>query len=167
MQQWNVRDVMTKQVPTVRDDATPTELVETITAYDVSALAVVDDFDLVIGVVTRTDVLKSLTLRQVRRRSWPNPARRTLSSSLGWDPRTAREMMSAPALTVGPDATLAEAGRLMHYHNVNRLLVTTGPDRRLLGIVTAADLLKRYARSDEDIRADVRRALEALSVAGV
>ncbi|MEV6845731.1 CBS domain-containing protein [Actinoplanes sp. NPDC051411] len=69
--------------------------------------------------------------------------------------------MSAPAMTVAPDVTLGQAGRLMREYGVNRLLVT-GPDRRLLGVVTAADLLKVYERPDDEIRADLRQLLATL-----
>lgn len=64
-------------------------------------------------------------------------------------------------MTVAPDVTLGQAGRLMREYGVNRLLVT-GPDRRLLGVVTAADLLKVYERPDDEIRADLRQLLATL-----
>lgn len=151
-----VRDVMTTGVLTVGYDAAAAEIVETMTAYDVSAVAVAGDFDRVLGIITRTDVLNAITLRAPDRRPrlpWRRPV-----VTPGWAVSSAGQMMSAPALTVEPDATLAEAGRLMRRHAVNRLLVTAA-DRRLLGIVTAADLLKVYDRADEDLRAGVRHAV--------
>jgi CBS domain-containing protein len=159
MQQWIVRDVMTTEVLTVDYDMPPAEVITTMNRYDVSALAVADSYDSVLGIITRTDVLNAIDVRhpdRPRRRRWRRPA-----VTPAFIARSAGEMMSAPALTVAPGATLAQAGRLMREHRVNRLLVT-GPDRRLLGVVTAADLLKVYERSDEEIRADVRRALATL-----
>jgi CBS domain-containing protein len=159
VQQWNVRDVMTTEVLTVDYDTPPAEVITTMTRYDVSALAVADAYDSVLGIITRTDVLNAIEVRQ------PDPPprlpwRRPLVTP-AFTARSAGQMMSAPAMTVAPDATLAEAGRLMRERGVNRLLVT-GPDRRLLGVVTAADLLKVYERSDEEIRADVRQVLATL-----
>ncbi|HEX5200430.1 MAG TPA: CBS domain-containing protein [Actinoplanes sp.] len=159
MQQWTVRDVMTPQVLTVDYDTPPAEVIATMARYDVSALAVVDAYDSVLGIITRTDVLNGIAVaapERARRAPWRRPA-----PTPAFTVRSAGEMMSAPALTVAPDVTLAQAGRLMRRHAVNRLLVT-GADRRLAGIVTAADLLEVYDRPDEAIRADVRRLLAAL-----
>ncbi|GIF01159.1 CBS domain-containing protein [Paractinoplanes rishiriensis] len=155
--QCRVRDVMTADVLTVAYDATPAEIVTTMTSYDVSAVAVADEYDSVLGIVTRTDVLKAITLRSAERHPlapWRRPA-----VTPDWAVTVAGRMMSAPALTVEPDATLAQAGRSMRHHQVNRLLVT-GAGRRLLGIVTAADLLRVHDRTDEAIRADVRQILQ-------
>jgi len=150
---------MTTEVLTVDYDTPPAAVITTMTTYDVSALAVVDGYDSVLGIITRTDVLNGIAMPAPDRRPrlpWRRPAATPVFTA-----RTAGRMMSAPAMTVAPDVTLAQAGRLMRQNAVNRLLVT-GADRRLLGIVTAADLLKVYDRPDEVIRADVRQALAAL-----
>jgi len=159
VQQWKVRDVMTTEVLTVDYETPPARVIETMARYDVSALAVADAYDSVLGIITRTDVLNAIDVRhpdQRPRKRWRRPV-----VTPAFIARSAGEMMSAPAMTVTPDVTLAQAGRLMREHRVNRLLVT-GPDRRLLGVVTAADLLKVYERSDEAIRADIRQVLATL-----
>jgi CBS domain-containing protein len=150
---------MTPEVLTVDYDAPPAEVVKTMTRYDVSAVAVVDQYDSVLGIITRTDVLSGIEVRQPERRRhlpWQRPV-----TTPAFIARSAGEMMSAPALTVAPEVTLAQAGRLMRHSAVNRLLVT-GTDRRLLGVVSAADLLKVFDRPDEEIRADVRQVLATL-----
>ncbi|MCU7730976.1 CBS domain-containing protein [Actinoplanes sp. KI2] len=159
--QGMVRDVMTADVLTVAYDAVAAEVVATMTAYDVSAVAVVGEFERVLGIITRTDVLNAMRLRAPDPRPrlpWRRPV-----VTPDWAVTSAGQMMSAPALTVDADATLAQAGRLMRRHTVNRLLVT-GADRRLLGVVTAADLLKVYDRTDEELRAGVRQAVAGLPV---
>ncbi|WP_229070903.1 HPP family protein [Actinoplanes sp. DH11] len=156
-----MREVMTADVLTVAYDAAPADIVVAMISYDVSALAVVDEHDLVLGIVTRTDVLEAITMRapdQRPRLPWRRPV-----VTPDWAVTSAGQMMSAPALTVEPDATLAQAGRLMRRHKVNRLLVT-GAHRRLLGIVTVADLLTVHDRADEVIRADIRQTLAGLPV---
>lgn len=157
--QWTVRDAMTAEVMTAAVDAAPADVVTTMTMYDVSAVAVTDEHDQVLGVITRTDVLDALTFPAPERR--PRLPWRRIVAAPRWIPASAGEMMCAPALTVAPDATLAQAGRLMRRHRVSRLLVT-GADRRLLGIVAAGDLLKVHDRPDESVRADVRQVLGAL-----
>lgn len=62
--------------------------------------------------------------------------------------------MSAPVLSIAPDAPLSAAARKMEAKKVKRLLVTGGSGQ-LLGIVSRADLLRLYARSDTAIRRDV------------
>ncbi|GIF01043.1 CBS domain-containing protein [Paractinoplanes rishiriensis] len=161
MRQSTVRDVMTGEVLTVAYETPPADVITAMTSYDVSAVAVVDRDDQVVGVVTRTDVLSNIDLRAPDRHS-RLPWRRPIEGP-AWTVHSAGQMMSAPAMTVEPDATLAEAGRLMLRQGVNRLLVV-GPGRRLLGIVTAGDLLKIHQRSDEVIRAGVREVLATLPV---
>jgi len=159
MQQRKVRDVMTTEVLTVDYDTPPAEVITTMNRYDVSALAVADSYDSVLGIITRTDVLNAIDVRQPDRRR-RKPWRRPMATA-AFTTRSAGQMMSAPAMTVPPDATLAQAGRLMRERRVNRLLVT-GPDRRLLGVVTAADLLKVYERADQEIQSAVRQVLATL-----
>ena len=64
--------------------------------------------------------------------------------------------MTAPAITVGPDASLAEAARLLHRHQIKRLPVLD-PAGPLVGIVSRADLLKVFLRSDDQIAQEVRQ----------
>jgi hypothetical protein len=64
------------------------------------------------------------------------------------------EVMSGPALTIGADASLAAAARVMYRREVGRLLIVDG-DNRLRGIVTRSDLLKVHARLDAVIRDEV------------
>ena len=64
--------------------------------------------------------------------------------------------MTSPAVTVGPDASVAEAARLLHRHGIKRLPVVDPPGP-LLGIVSRADLLKVFLRSDADIAQEIRQ----------
>jgi CBS-domain-containing membrane protein len=64
--------------------------------------------------------------------------------------------MTTPAVTVGPDATVTEAARLLHRHGIKRVPVVD-PAGPLLGIVSRADLLKVFLRSDAEIAREVRQ----------
>ena len=132
-----------------------------MTAHDVSALAVADRFEQVTGVVTRGDILKALVWRQSRPRG--RLFRRRRESSMSWSHQAAWEIMSAPAVTIAPGETLGQAGRVMQHAGVKRLLVTDHR-RQLLGVIAAADLLKNFARSDEDLQAGVQTMLNRLAV---
>jgi CBS domain-containing protein len=62
--------------------------------------------------------------------------------------------MSTDPVVIGPDARLAEAARRMAEHRVKRLPVVD--DRgALVGIISRADLVKVFLRSDDDIRDEI------------
>lgn len=65
--------------------------------------------------------------------------------------------MSSPPVSIESAAPLAAAARLMRKANVKRLPVVDGG--RLVGIVSRADVLKAYLRSDADILADIREGV--------
>lgn len=68
--------------------------------------------------------------------------------------RIVSEAMTAPALTVRPFDSVSKAARLMVEHRVNRLPVTV--DGRLVGIVTRADLVRAFRRTDDEISEEIR-----------
>ena len=55
--------------------------------------------------------------------------------------RPVSEIMSAPVLTIEPDALAADAARLMEENRVRRIIVVD-PDGYICGIVTDADVLE-------------------------
>jgi CBS domain-containing protein len=91
--------------------------------------------------------------------------RRILDAAYADDKRakaaTAREAMTSPAVTIGPEEPIARAARLMLEHMINRLPVVS--EGRLVGILARSDLVRAFRRSDEEvereIRTDVLRAL--------
>jgi len=78
--------------------------------------------------------------------------RRTARAKAAGD--TAAELMTAPAVTVGPEVSVAEAAKLLDRHGIKRLPVVDDAGR-LVGIASRADLLKVFLRSDEDIHREV------------
>jgi CBS domain-containing protein len=152
-QQWRVRDVMTTEVITAPDDASVAEIVALLTDRRITAVPIVDRFDVVLGVVSWTDLRTKIDVGapgEARVGWW----RRWVPPLVQWPEGTAVEVMSAPALTIGADASLPAAARVMYRRGVGRLLVV---DREsgLRGIVTRSDLLKVHARLDAVIRDEV------------
>ncbi len=74
------------------------------------------------------------------------------------DARTAGEAMSSPAVTIGPDRPVGEAAARMLDDAVNRLPVVDD-DGKLVGIVTRADLVRAFTRSDGEIETEIRKEL--------
>jgi CBS domain-containing protein len=62
--------------------------------------------------------------------------------------------MTSPAITVEPWVPIPKAAATMTSHRVNRLPVVD--DGRLVGIVTRADLVRSYVRSDEELARTIR-----------
>ncbi|MDQ2812023.1 MAG: CBS domain-containing protein [Actinomycetota bacterium] len=69
--------------------------------------------------------------------------------------------MTAPPVTVAPDATIPAAVQAINTHHVRRLPVT-GEDRQLVGIVSRRDLLSVFLRPDTDLIHDVRQVLDEI-----
>jgi CBS-domain-containing membrane protein len=153
-----VRDVMTTSVITVQDETPLKEVARLLVEHGISGLPVRDTHGRVVGVVSEADFL----MKETGPDALPHrPLARVLGDSRqtqAWrakiDATTAEEAMSAPAITVNPSATIAEAARLMTEKKVNRLVVIE--DDRLLGIVTRADLVRAYVRSDEELAETIR-----------
>jgi len=154
MTQWQVRDVMTTDVITAPDDASVAEIVTVLTDRQITAVPIVDRFDVVLGVVSWTDLRDKIDIRLPDGEPHVGWWRRCAPSLAQWPEGTAVEVMSGPALTIGADASLSAAARMMYRSEVGRLLVVDG-DNRLRGIVTRSDLLKVHARLDAVIRDEV------------
>jgi CBS domain-containing protein len=158
-----VSDVMTKPVITV-DRITPyKEIARLLAEHRISGVPVLKMGREVVGVVTEADLLAAQAdtmwrLRSAARRGWL-PGRRRHPAV------TAGELMTSPAITIGPHATVPAAARMMSTHHVRRLPVVN--DRgRLIGIVSRRDVLSVFLRADEDIAADIRAVLDEILAEG-
>ncbi|MGH4032047.1 CBS domain-containing protein [Actinomycetota bacterium Odt1-20B] len=153
-----VSDVMTHTVIAVGRDAPFKEIVELMKQWKVSALPVLEGEGRVIGVVSEADLLPKEEFRD------SDPSRfdqlRRLSDLAKAGAVTAGELMSAPAVTVHPDAKLPMAARIMAQRHVKRLPVVDSQNL-LQGVVSRSDLLKVFLRTDDEIADEVNRAVVA------
>ncbi len=157
-----VSDVMTTTLLTV-DRITPyKEVARVMAEHRITGLPVLKMGREVVGVVTEADLVREQCatpqrLRSSARRSWwPGGSRHPAL--------TAGELMTSPAVTIGPDATVSAAARLMTTHHVGRLPVTDEKGK-LVGIVSRRDLISGFLRPDADIAADIRRVLDDILLA--
>jgi CBS domain-containing protein len=152
MKTTTVSDAMTTSVVAVREDADFKEMVTVMRSRRVSAFPVLDAADRVIGVVSEADLLakeaESALPQGMIRRAWRMTER---SKAAGV---TAAEVMTRPAITIGQDAPVAEAARLMQSRRVKRLPVVDDHGR-LRGIISRADVLSVFERPDQGIWDDV------------
>ncbi len=155
-----IREVMTEDVLTVPTGKSLKETAKLLADTGISGLPVTDDDGNVIGVISEADIL-------FKERS---PERRR-GGSFAWlffpdmveneaklDARTAGEAMSSPAITIGPDRPVGEAAARMLDDAVNRLPVVDD-EGKLVGIVTRADLVRAFTRSDGEIEMEIRKEL--------
>ncbi|MFI8091034.1 CBS domain-containing protein [Streptomyces sp. NPDC086080] len=148
-----VSDVMTSTVVALAGGASFKDIAKTMEEWGISALPVLDGAGRVIGVVSEADLLRKEEVRDSdphrpafgRRPAGPDKAAAV----------TAEELMTTPAVTVPPDATLATAARIMARQRVKRLPVVDGTGV-LKGIVSRTDLLKVFLRDDEEIAREIR-----------
>jgi CBS domain-containing protein len=150
-----VEDVMTREVETVSPETPLRDVAATLARLEISGLPVVDE-DGVVGVVSEADIL-------VKERG-EAPARGGLLGLLVGDraeiesklhAATAGEAMTAPAVTIEPGATITAAASTMIDEKINRLPVVDKAGW-LVGIVTRADLVRAFVRTDDDIAREIR-----------
>jgi len=153
-----VRDVMTSNVLSV-DPGTPLkDVAQVLTDRKISGVPVLGPDGGVLGVVSETDLLvKQRGPAAIRHRRFAglrgeSPASR--AQLLKVTATSAAAAMTSPAVTIGPDRLIHEAAALMLAKGVNRLPVVD--EGRLVGIVTRADLVRAYVRSDEELAATIR-----------
>jgi CBS domain-containing protein len=147
-----VKDVMTTHVVAVRVNAGYKEMAARLREFRVSAFPVLDDGNRVIGVVSEADLLAKEALEY----SVPGLAggilhgrERAKAAAV-----TAAELMTTPAVTIGPREPVSHAARLMYSRKLKRLPVVDD-DGRLVGIVSRADLLSVFSRPAADIQRDI------------
>ncbi|MGY6022700.1 CBS domain-containing protein [Streptomyces spinosirectus] len=147
---YTVSDVMTHTVVAVGSQAPFKEIVELLDQWKVSAVPVLAGEGRVVGVVSEADLMAKEEFRDTEE---GDPDERRKAGAV-----TAGDLMSAPAVTVHADASLAEAARIMARRRVKRLPVVDGVGL-LQGVVSRSDLLKVFLREDAQIAAEIRRSV--------
>lgn len=149
-----VQDVMTRTVVVVSDSTPFKHVVRRMQEYRVSAVPVVDEHDRLVGIVSEGDLILKEDL-QLEGEPHLLEGRQHRIDREKHAGLVAAQLMTTPVVTVTPEASLGEAARLMHHHQVKRLPVV-GTGGEVLGIVSRADLLKVFLREDAEIAAEVR-----------
>jgi CBS domain-containing protein len=153
MKNLTVADVMTTR-PLVARPAMPLKEAATVLAkHGISAMPVLDADDRVIGMISERDLLSKQAhpLPERSRWWWRRRTREETSRATG---ETVGHVMSTNPITIAPPLPLAEAARRMTEHEVKHLPVVDSTGA-LVGVVSRADLLTAFLRTDEDIRDEV------------
>ena len=150
-----VKDVMTTRVIWVKKDATFREMAVALREYRVSAFPVVDDDRKVIGVVSEADLLNKEALIDEPGFVDGILHRRDQAKARGI---TAADLMTTAVVAVRPDDTVEHAAKLMYDRAVKRLPVTD-ENGHLVGIISRADVLSVFDRTDSAIAHEITRDL--------
>jgi CBS domain-containing protein len=156
MRHHAVRDVMTADPLTVTPATSLKYVADLLAKQKVSAVPVLSLQGRVLGLVAEIDLLRKEELQRDPdgRHSvhLTYRARRDMATA-----ETAGEIMRPVPVTVRPEATVAEAARLMDQHDVT-CLVVTDESGKLLGLVGPRNLLQVFPPAGGVASADLARA---------
>jgi CBS domain-containing protein len=143
-----VRQVMSKRVVTATEGTPFKELVQMMHSHSISAVPVVDAEHRLVGIVSETDLLlkEQHSGSELPKPHWLLEADRVNALE-------AKDVMTWPVLTVSGSASIAKAARIMREFGVRHLVVVS--KGRPVGIVSRADLLRVFLRTDGEIKHQV------------
>ena len=148
---------MTHGAVSIRDSASVADAAAVLEEEDIHGAPVVTSYGKLVGVVTRTDIVRHL--RDALSGDEEKGERGLLDALLeeGLASRTdellgtttsVQAIMSSEPVTAGLDATAGELARLMHRDSIHRVFIVDG--EAVQGVVSAGDLMKVLERYESD-----------------
>src|SRR5579884_76589 len=113
-----VKDVMTTKVITVKEDSTRQQAARLLAQHRISGLPVVNDDNLLVGVVTEYDIMAK-------------------------EGKTVGDIMTRGVISVAPDTELEEASHILVHQRIKRLPVLD--QGKVIGILSRGDVVKEIA----------------------
>jgi CBS domain-containing protein len=156
-----VRDVMTTDIVAV-DRITPfKQIAWQLVQHQINGVPVLSLGRRVAGVVTEGDLIAARNKHAGQRRRWTGTPRHGSDRSR-YDRLTGEHLMTAPAITIHPDTSIAGAGRLMTDHHI-KLLPVVDQDGKIVGVVSRRDLLSVFLVPDSEVARQVRELLNEIA----
>jgi CBS domain-containing protein len=150
-----VKDVMST-LPVWVSETTPfRDIAARLRECRVSAFPVLDAHGKVTGVVSEADLLVKEAMLAEPGGIWGllgGLVHRAAEAKAGGV--TAADLMTSPAVTIGPDDLVEHAAKLMYDRKVKRLPVVD-QGGRLVGIISRTDILAVFDRADAEIREEI------------
>jgi CBS domain-containing protein len=117
-----VRDIMTKNIKTVKPDDTVHAAVLKMNKFDIGSVIVVNS-GRPIGIITESNVMRRIVEPRM-------------------DPATVwtKDIMSSPLTTIDENAAIEEAAKIMAEKRINRIPVMK--DNKLVGLISSSDIVK-------------------------
>jgi len=117
-----VRDIMAKNVKTVRTDDSAHDAVVKMNKFDVGSVIVTNN-NRAVGIITSKNILS-----------------RIVESRLDASTVRAKDIMSSPLITIEPDAPIEDAAKLMAQKRIKKVAVMD--KNKIIGIVSTSDIVK-------------------------
>jgi CBS domain-containing protein len=117
-----VRDIMAKNVKTVRTDDSALDAVVKMNKFDVGSV-IVTNSNRAVGIITSKNILS-----------------RIVESRLDASMVRAKDIMSSPLITIEPDASIEDAAKLMAQKKIKKLVIMD--KGKVLGILSTSDIVK-------------------------
>jgi len=147
-------DLMTREVVSAAPTMSVRDVARLLLAHHVSAAPVIDEAGALVGMVSEGDLIgRSDADRQARRDWWlaliaeGEPLSADFLASLRRTELTARDVMSAPVVSVTESTDAREIAELLGTHRIKRVPVAR--DGHVVGIVSRADLLRGLGVENE------------------
>ena len=118
-----VRDIMSRPPITAKETETVAGVSKLMGKHDIGCVIILDKSGNPAGIITERDIVQRVAARNI------------LPSEL-----KVADTMSKPVATIGPNATVNDAAKLMNNRKIRRLGVIDGG--KLVGIVTMKDILQ-------------------------
>ena len=149
----NAKEIMTKEVVSVKRDSTIDEIAQVLIDNKVSGLPVLSDGGYLIGIVTEGDLLR----REMSPRLpefinilgaviYYHGVERYNEDFKKILAQTASDIMTEDLITVKEDTDISEVARLMLNNNIKQIPVVDGS--KLIGIVSRADIVKLLLKQE-------------------
>jgi CBS domain-containing protein len=143
-------DIMTAKVVTVGPDEPTRDIARLLLENGISAVPVVNSDGVPIGMISEGDLIGRAEDERLARHDWwlsvltgTQALDDDFQTRVAAKDRTARDVMSAPLVTVTEATGVSEIARLLAIHHVKRVPVVR--DGAIVGIVSRADLLRVVA----------------------
>jgi CBS domain-containing protein len=153
-----VSDVMTTHVHVASPQAPFKVLVRLIEENKVSAIPIVDQQGIPIGIVSEADLLLKERRHELESSEDLLHLRKRRNERAKAEGTVASQVMTSPAITVPADTPLSKAAQMMQKKNVRRLVVVD-PRGRIAGIVSRSNLLQVFLRTDDELRDEIAGTL--------
>lgn len=151
------RDLMSKDVLTISDDATVAELADFLIRHEITGAVVLNPENELAGVVSTSDITE-----HVKKRADITARGRSDYYVRGWQDDfepldllefhiedselRVRDILNPQVITVAEDTDLGEVADVMLRGHFHRILVAEGRD--LVGIISTSDFLKLFVREE-------------------
>ncbi|WNV03909.1 CBS domain-containing protein [Candidatus Methylospira mobilis] len=144
------KDVMVRDVVTVKSNCEAADAIKLLVEHDISALPVVDEKGVVIGVISEADFIHREEIGTDKHHPWWLEALTPASTLAGEFAKSygrhVSEIMSTRVISALEDTPLDEIATLLEKYRIKRVPIL-GNDGKLAGIVSRSNLIQALASS--------------------